>query len=65
MARSKIPVVDNSLTPDEQEFIAGGTSDNNGLKWCTREKGENHRTQHGSPGAPQKRNESLQGIRRI
>ena len=29
MARSKIPVVDNSLTPDEQEFIAGGTSDNN------------------------------------
>ena len=28
MARSKIPVVDNSLTPDEQEFIAGGASDN-------------------------------------
>ena len=27
MARSKIPVVDNSLTPDEQEFIAGGTSE--------------------------------------
>ena len=27
MARSKIPVVDNSLTPDEQAFIAGGTSD--------------------------------------
>ena len=28
MARSKIPVVGNSLTPDEQEFIAGGASDN-------------------------------------
>ena len=28
MARSKIPVVDNSLTTDEQEFIAGGASDN-------------------------------------
>ena len=28
MARSRIPVVDNSLTPDEQEFIAGGASDN-------------------------------------
>ena len=28
MARSKIPVVDNSLTDDEQAFIAGGSSDN-------------------------------------
>ena len=28
MARSRIPVVDNSLTTDEQEFIAGGASDN-------------------------------------
>ena len=27
MARSKIPVVDNSLTPDEQEFITNGSSD--------------------------------------
>lgn len=27
MSRSKIPVVENSLTPDEQAFIAGGTSD--------------------------------------
>ena len=28
MSRTKIPVLDNSLTPDEQEFIAGGASDN-------------------------------------
>jgi len=27
MARTKIPVVENSLTPDEQAFIAGGASD--------------------------------------
>ena len=27
MPRSKIPVVDNSLTPDEQEFITNGSSD--------------------------------------
>ena len=30
MSRTKIPVLDNSLTPDEQEFIAGGSSDNKG-----------------------------------
>ena len=29
MARTKIPVVENSLSPDEQEFIAGGASDTN------------------------------------
>ena len=28
MARSKIPVVDNSLTPEEQAFIGGSNSDN-------------------------------------
>ena len=27
MPRSKIPVVDNSLTPDEQKFITNGSSD--------------------------------------
>ena len=29
MARTKIPVVENSLTPEEQAFIAGGASDTN------------------------------------
>ena len=28
MAKRKIPVVDNSLTPEEQAFIASGVSDN-------------------------------------
>ena len=40
MARSKIPVVDNSLTSDEQAFIAGGTSDINATNGAP-EKQEN------------------------
>ena len=43
MARSKIPVVDNSLTPDEQEFITNGSSDKSARFWEGGKTGADHR----------------------
>ena len=65
MARSKIPVVDNSLTPDEQEFIAGGASDNKASNGVPEKKEKTIALNMEVPVRLKERNESLQRIRRI